>query len=387
MFEPDQLNAIREAIRGQTRADRVMLDALREDVLTHFSSSRTIRPSTATAVSLAASDGARNRLVFDPFSVQLVRVVDSNGRQLFIDALSPTSDPDELLARHREARDPLFVLMEALGLKSLSELAPVIPTSKEIRNTPDKVSPTWTEVYRDLAEWAVLFHRVVHYDWGSDVLLVRDGLLRSKIFDKMLFVEMRNLMKDAIDHQRKQGIRIFIVGVAKRSQVLARYRLAMALEGSLPAGSARFVYVPRELERKVYKWEEYARGVEETDEEEQGESAKFVIGAMFLVRFGKEAYSPIWAVDVFQSQEEQADQIFGYLLKDAMEGFPIPYYPRCLQRAHEYAQVVDFDLDVLQDTILHAARGLIEPGKQGIFDALELAPDITARRNASSGGS
>jgi hypothetical protein len=65
-----------------------------------------------------------------------------------------------------------------------------------------------------------------------------------------------------------------------------------------------------------------------------------------------------------------------------MEGFPIPYYPRCLQRAHEYAQVVDFDLDVLQDTILNAARGLIEPGKQGIFDALELAPDITARRNA-----
>jgi hypothetical protein len=377
MFEPKQLDSIRKAIERQTKADEILLQGLRDDVLAHLRHSRVLRPHSATTVSLVASDGGNNRLVFDPFSMQLVRVVDSYGGQLFIDVISPTTDPSELLARHREARDPLHVLMEALKVERLSDLSPMIPTSEKIRSEPDRISPSWTLVYRDLAEWAVLFHRVTCSDWGSDTLLVRDGLLRSKIFSGTLFIQMRKLMLEAIERNRSRGIRLFLVGVAKHSQVLARYRLAMALEDALPADAARFVPVPRELERKVYKWEEFARGAED---ETTGESAKFVIGSMFLVRFGKGSHDPIWAIDVLEPQTGEAGEIFGYLLRDAIDGFPVPYYPRCLQRAHEHAQIVDFDLDVLQDTILHAARGLIEEHKRDIFDGLALAPDVTNRR-------
>ncbi|MGA2163024.1 MAG: hypothetical protein ABSH36_00975 [Solirubrobacteraceae bacterium] len=376
MFEPGQLDEIRAAIERQTAADRALLQVLRDDVLTHLSPSRFIRPHSATAVSLVASDGGNNRLVFDPFSMQLVRVVDSYGGQLFIDVISPTTDPDALLARHHEARDPLHVLMEDLEVEKLSRLSPMIPESEEVRKKPDRVSPSWTLVYRDLAEWAVLYHRVTRSDWGSDTLIVRDGLLRSKIFSGTLFIQMRKLMLEAIERNRSRGIRLFVVGVAKHSQVLARYRLAMALEDALPADGARFVPVPRELERKVYKWEEFARGVED---ETTGESAKFVIGSMFLVRFGSESHDPVWAIDVFEPQATEAGKVFGYLLQDAIDGFPVPYYPRCLQRAHEHAQVVDLDLDVLQDTILHSARSLIEEHKRGIFDGLALAPDIARR--------
>ncbi len=68
--------------------------------------------------------------------------------------------------------------------------------------------------------------------------------------------------------------------------------------------------VPRELERKVYKWEEFARGVED---ETTGESAKFVIGSMFLVRFGSGSHDPVWAIDVLEPQAAEAGKIFGYL--------------------------------------------------------------------------
>jgi hypothetical protein len=378
MFEPAQLNLIREAVERQVDADKDLLQSLREDVLAHLRPSNVIRAHSATAVSLVASDGGNNRLIFDPFSMQLVRVVDSYGGQLFVDVIAPTTDPDELVARHRAAHDPLAVLMEALKVEHLNDLSPMIPTSSEVRREPDRISPSWTLVYRDLAEWAVLFHRVTQSAWGSDTLLVRDGLLRSKIFRGTLFIQMRELMLEAIDRHRRLGIRVFIVGVAKHSQVIARYRLAMALEDAMPDDAARFVHVPRELERKVYKWEEFARGVED---ETTGESAKFVIGSMYLVRFGRESHAPVWAIDVFEPQaKEAAAEILGYLLQDAIEGFPVSYYPRCLQRAHEHAQIVDFDLDVLQDTILNSARDLIEEHKRGVFDAMIMLPGDTGRR-------
>lgn len=377
MFEPTQLATIRAAVRRQTKADESLLSTLREHILEYMRPSSVIRPQSATAVSLVASDGSNNRLAFDPFSMQLVRVVDSYGGQLFLDVVSPTTDPQELLERHRQARDPLYVLMQDLEVEHLHELSHMIPTSEKIRNEPDEISPSWTATYRDLAEWAVLYQRVTRSDWASDTLLVRDGQLRSKIFRGTRFIQMRNLMLGAIERRRSEGIRMFLVGVAKYTQVLERYRLAMALEDSLPSGAARFVHMPRELERKAYKWEEFARGA---DDEGVGESPKFVIGSMFLVRFGTSLHDPIWAIDVLEPQVSEAGEIFGYLLQDAINGFPVPYYPRCLQRATEHALVGDLDLNLLQDTIIDSARELIEEHKRATFDSLMLAPDMTTRR-------
>jgi hypothetical protein len=383
MFDNESLPAIREAIRTQTRSDGALLETLRSEIRPLAASVRAIRRRSTTAVSLVASDGGNNKLEFDPFLVQLVRVVDSYGKELFLDVISPSTDTDALSDRQFQGdgspKTPLGLLMHDLGIDRLYHLSGAIPTGHQIRTQPDQVKPGWVLTYRDLCEWAVLYERIRATRFATDTLIVRDGFLRSKVFKSDLFMQMGALIEQAIERiHHDDRLRIFLVGLAKHSQVLTRYRLAMALEGTLPPGEPRFLRIPRELEAKAYRWSEYARGGGETGE--GGEEAKFVLGSMYFVRFGGMSADPIWAIDLLTSQTAFEAEIFGYLLADAIDGFPVPYYPACLQRAHEHAEVVDFDLEILQDEVFGAVRELLPGDKQSVIDALRLGTDVAARR-------
>jgi hypothetical protein len=156
--------------------------------------------------------------------------------------------------------------------------------------------------------------------------------------------------------------------------------LAMALEEMFVPGEPRYVPISRDLETKNYKWDEYARGM--NDRGEDGEVGKFVAGTMFFVRFGRQKGDPIWVADIFEDQEASASDIFGFLLTDSIAGFPVPLYPRCLQQAHEHAQIVDFDLDIMQDTVFESVRELLPVHHRGILDAMQLHSDVSAQRYA-----
>ncbi len=380
MFDHDTLPAIRKAIRERTGQDRTLLDELRAEVRPLASSVRTIKPRSTTSVSLVASDGGNNKLVFDPFTIQLVRVVDSYGKELFLDVISPTTDTDNLSADQFEdgqPKTPLGKLMSDLCVKKLSDLSHMIPIAEQAKKEPHKVSPSWVLVYRDLCEWAVLYDRICYHTFAADTLIVRDGLLRSKLFRRELFTAFRKRIEDAIKRIKDKDRRsVFLVGVAKHSKVISRYQLAMAIERLMPPDEARYVKIPRELEAKAYVWPEYARGQEA--EGEEGEAPKYVAGDMYFVRFGKSKGDPIWAVDIFSPQTSKDSEIFGYLQADAIDGFPVPFYPRCLQKAHEHAQVVDFDLTILQDEVFAAVRGLVPDGS--VLDEFQLNVDASARR-------
>jgi len=385
VLTPEEIEQCRESIRDCTRRDFSVLEELRTEIRPLRSRSIAIKPRSATAVSLVAADGGNNRLEYDPFMFHFVRVNDSYGKLLSLEIISPTTDTDLLSARQFDSDGnpvtDLGRLMSDLGLRKahLSELSPMIPRGDLIRTSPERVSASWVQVYRDLVEWAVLYRLIRDQRFATDTLIVRDGLLRSKIFARDLFIVMISKMEEAIKAIYERDRRkVFLVGIAKHSKVLQRYHLALSLEDVLPANAPRFVRIPEDLEAKAYVWDEWARG-RETAEEGQ-EKPKFKAGQMYFVRFGSRSSDPIWTVDVLDSQKQYEQEIFGYLLQDAMDGFPIPYYPRCLQSAHEHASLTSFDMSILQREITESIREMLPESHKPLIDRVQLETENVARR-------
>ena len=364
MFDPDRLPELKSLVREATRGDSGLLDEVLRDVAL-LRPVTTIAPRTINSISLVASDGGNNRLEFNPFSLQVVRVVDTFGEELFLDVISPSTDTVPLGRRHLEDPwSPLGKMMRDLGVSSLGQLSPMIPARPRFG--------AWPLVYRDLCEWAVLYDLICYERWGSDTLVIRDGLLRTKIFAEDLLVRLYGLMKAAIERTRRERKRdIFLVGIAKHSRIIERYRLAMAVQDTLPAGQPCYVPVPPELQVKVYDWAEYVRSPEDNDADK--EKPKYNMGAMYLVRFGRQSSDPVWTMDLLQFQAARAQQVFGSLLADAEVGFPVPCYPHCLQEADRYAQVVDLDLAMLQSAMEDAVREQIRADRRHVFDAQRLS--------------
>jgi hypothetical protein len=242
MFDYETLPKLRAIIHERARADARLLNELRAEVRLFAGEVRKIQRRSATAVSLVASDGGNNKLAFDPFYVQLVRVADSYGKELCLDVVSPSTDTDALSeAQFNPDGSPKTALgrmMAGLGVTLLSDLSPMIPPGSEIREHPETEKQGWVLVYRDLCEWAVLYERICRSRFATDTLIVRDGLLRSKIFSRNLFMKWRKDVMEAIAKiYREDRRRVFLVGLAKHSNVITRYRLAISLEGAFPPES------------------------------------------------------------------------------------------------------------------------------------------------------
>lgn len=357
-MEPASYALLKREIAERIAADRALLDQLRSEIRALRSDVRPIQPRTTTSISFVAADGGNNSLRFDPFLVQIVRVVDSSNNEHCLEAITPTTSVSRLSARQFHAdgspRTALGTMMAYLGVRTLPELSQMIREHDDGRPT----SPSWVQVYRELVEWAILFSIIRTKEFGTDTLIVCDGLLRSKVFAGDLFKKYLQGIQESMEmHRQRHRRNMYLVGIAKQSKVLARYRLAMALEGILTTHYAAYLPIPRDIEEKAYIWTEYARG--DDREMENREVNKFVGGKMFFVKFGEGPRDPIWPIDIYQPQAQEAAHILGCLLADARNGFPVPLYPLCLQKAHENAAMVDFDFAILQDDIFDGIRDLL----------------------------
>jgi len=359
MIEPGSHKKLSQEIARRIAEDRRLLDELREEIRPLRDQVRRIQPRSTTSISLVGTDGGNNKIQYDPFIVQLVRVVDSSNNEYCLEAITPSTCIWSLNHAHLESlktENPsaLGKLINYLEIDGLHKLSPMIRPD----NDGFVASPSWVQVYRELTEWAILFKIIKETQFGADTLIVFDGLLRSKVFTGTLFRKLLDNLKKAIqEHFSKSRRKIYLVGLAKHSKVLSRYRLAMSLEHVMTTNYPCYVEIPREIETKAYVWQEYARG--EDLEMEGSEANKFVGGKMFFVKFGKSPHDPVWPVDVFEPQTKDASAVMGYLLADAENGFPVPFYPLCLQKAHENAALVDFDFDVLQDEIFDGIRNIL----------------------------
>ena len=370
MIEPASHLALRQSITERILADRTLLDQLRAEVRILANRVRRIQPRNGTSISLVAADGGDTRLQYDPFLIQLVRVVDSGSNEYCLEAITPsTSIPDLSRRQFDGAGRPITALgrlMAFLGIERLNQLGRFM----EVDASGAATRASWIREYREMVEWAILFSLIRDRTFATDTLIVVDGLLRSPVFADDLFRRILEGIEEAIkDQYRITRRRLYLVGIAKHSKVLDRYRLAMALENVLTNRYPAYVDVPPDMERSAYSRQEYVlrEGTSAGDEQIN----RFVGGKMYFVKFGSHAADPIWPVDIFLPQRQDAAAILGCLLADAANGFPVPFYPLCLQKAHEYAALVDFDFDVLQDQVLDGIRTLLGP-EAAALDGLQL---------------
>jgi hypothetical protein len=187
MIEPESHNQLRREISERIATDRKLLDSLRAEIRPLRSRVKRIQPRTTTSISLVGTDGGNNSLQFDPFLVQLIRVVDSSNNEYCLEAITPTTDVARLSRAQFAANDrsptALGEMMSDLGVETLPQLSHMIRSQNDNRPT----SPSWVQVYRELVEWAILYSIVKTKEFGTDTLIVCDGLLRSKVFAKDLF--------------------------------------------------------------------------------------------------------------------------------------------------------------------------------------------------------
>ena len=220
----------------------------------------------------------------------------------------------------------------------------------------------------------MLYDLICYERWGSDTLVVRDGLLRTRIFAEDLFVRLYDLMKAAIEKKRRDRKRhVFLVGIAKHSRIIERYRLAMAVGDVFPAGQPCYVPVPPELQVKVYEFADYIRSPEDDDADKK--KRKFNMGAMYLVRFGKQPFDPLWTMDLLQCQAPQAQQVFGSLLADAELGFPGALLPALPAGGGPLRTGSGPGPgDPAERAMEEAIREQISADRRHVFDAQRLAP-------------
>jgi uncharacterized protein len=180
MIDPQSQKKLQTAISRRIAQDRHLLDELRRDVRPLGDQVRQIQPRGTTALSLVATDGGNNRVQFDPFLAQLVRVVDS-------------SNIVESMRAHLQKKRKIYLVGIAKHSKVLSRYRLVLALERVLLTD----YPAYTEIPRDLEEKAY-----VHADYarGDDIALPTARLNRF-VGGKMFFVKFGNRPRDPMHGQ------------------------------------------------------------------------------------------------------------------------------------------------------------------------------------------
>src|SRR3984885_14425190 len=101
LFTSEQLPELRRKIRAQAELEARVLDELVKQAAGLAPHVRPIQPRTATTGAMTAADGGKKPAPFKPFEVKVIPGRDSQGKELFLDVVSPATDIDELGRRHR----------------------------------------------------------------------------------------------------------------------------------------------------------------------------------------------------------------------------------------------------------------------------------------------
>lgn len=376
------LAALRQKILAAYRADDPILAKFRAYARRLRDEIRPLRTYSVKAVSFVSADGGDNRLVFNPALVELVRVVDSRGNQCVLDAVPGTVSLDQLKDRVTAGSPNLVTPLHRLCTDLGTDLAGLSYLLKGL-GEPGK-STGAMRCYRDIIEWAVLYDLAMNptIQWGGDTILVRDGLLRTKSFKREVFPRIDQRLREGVADHARRNVTLSIVGVAKQSAVLGRLAVALELEATFHKPFPCYVKVPEDIEKDCYNFDlTWFNTYETTEPEHDGRRLYQAMGKMYLVKFGDRPLDPVWPVDIAEWQLGHAERILGQLTVDAQQGFPIPDYPMCIQRAHDFAKLSGLEVEVLQDLLVAGmCEGVKSDEAERLLRLKHLGRSLTAIR-------
>ena len=302
-----------------------------------------------------ATDGGENRLTFEPLNLEILRVVDSEGNECVQEIIAISEDAS--VFKDLSKRIPVMQnLLESLGI-GFDDLSYFLSSNSGSDSESRADNRGRVRAFRDILEWAVLLDMATK-EWPVDVLLLRDGLLRTKTLKRKTFPLLDKAFHDMFEKRRlSQGGRmVYCLGVAKTSAVLSKLSLALLLERTFDRDYPCYAEVPRELEAECYNFDR--TWLETASEDEHAEEQKYQsFGRLHLLKLGSSPDAPILPVDVpVWLPDKFKHEVLEYLVNDARDTFPYPGYPSALQRAHNNAVLTGLEMTVLGDLMADALR-------------------------------
>jgi hypothetical protein len=363
MLNEDNLELIKSQIKNSYNiTEEPVIKKLRGFAKEIKSDVKILRNYTSTAVSFVSADGGNNSISFNPCVLELVRVVDSNGVQCAIDPIFGNSNPDILNERIKRIK-PLKRLCNDLGINKLTDISYLLQGLGQSGKSTSAI-----KVYRDIMEWAILYDFLFN-DWGSNTIIVREGLLRTKSIKNTMFPIMDAKIRNQCKNQkRERNINVNIIGVAKESAVISRLSIALAIENVFKLPYSCYVKVPDKIEQYCYNYDRTWFNTYENNIDDNQNPNYSSMGKLFLVKFGEGAYDPVWPVDIAAWDLENAEMILGQLLHDARLGFPMPDFPLSIQKAHDHAKIGGIELEILEDMLVSTINeNLSNEEKESIY--------------------
>ena len=312
-----------------------------------------------------ATDGGENRLSFEPLNFEIIRVVDSNGASL-VETVIPLSLEEHVFSEYAQQLPQIQTLLAALseaGQKQLSfdNLSFLInalkPPKLDDENKPSDIRGR-VRAFRDIVEWAVTFD-LASKEWPVDVLLLRDGLLRSKIFKLSVFPYLDRAFKGLYEASARTGRKqTYLLGVAKTSAVLSKLGLSLLLEDVFNKDYPCYAEVPKALEAKCYNFDKTWLETY-VDREDKSDLRYQSFGNLYLAKLSPSRTAPVLPVDIpWWLPPDKRQSVLEYLAYDSRATFPHPGYPHSLQRAHDFANMTGLEVtvlgDIMIDHLLHA---------------------------------
>ncbi len=379
----DDLKQIRNRIRSAYKVEQPVIDKLRGFAKQLKNNIKQIRPYPVNSVSFVSADGGDNRLYFNPAVIELVRVVDSRGNQCALDAIAGNDKCDSLNDRG-SPNGPLTVAPLQKFCQDLNR--DVTGLSYLLKGLGEGgKSTSAVRIYRDIVEWAVLYE-LLHKEWGTDTIILREGMLRTKSFRRDIFPLIDKKIRSICQKHREKRVNVSIVGVAKQNAVLNRLATALELEATFHKPFPCYAEVPPAIEKECYNFDRTWLDTLETSEpNEDGNYSYQSMGKLYLAKFGESPFAPVWPIDLAEWDKGDADRIIGQLLNDAQPGFPIPDFPQSIQKAHDFASISGIEVSILQDILFDGiTQNLSSQEKERIFRMRYLGQNLINRRYKSA---